>query len=91
MVFVLNRPKAHYGTGKNARMLKPSAPTEPTVKPDLIKMARAVEDAMSGIVYKDDSQVCKYRNLEKRYALDGEVEGVYVTVYVKPTNERIRQ
>jgi hypothetical protein len=34
------------------------APQVPTPKPDLTKMVRAAEDAMAGIVWKDDSQVC---------------------------------
>ncbi len=38
----------------------------PTTKPDLLKLGRAVEDALSGVIYKDDSQVVSLR-LEKKY------------------------
>lgn len=79
-VFVLPRPAAHFGTGRNRWILKESAPSDPIVVPDLIKMARAVEDAMSGIVYRDDCQVCDYRVLRERYAMVGEV--AHVEVYV---------
>ena len=48
ITFYVARPKGHYGSGKNAARLKPSAPARPTTKPDLLKLARGVEDAMSG-------------------------------------------
>lgn len=57
VTFQLARPKGHYGTGRNADVLKPSAPTHPTVKPDTTKLLRAAEDALTGIVWRDDSQV----------------------------------
>ena len=82
MTFVLPRPKSHFGTGRNQWIMKQTAPSAPIVKPDLIKMARAVEDSMSGVIYKDDSQVCEYRKLKKRYASVGEPIGVHVDVYV---------
>lgn len=53
LVFWVPRPKSHFG----ARGLRPSAPAHPTVKPDVLKLARAVEDAMSGVVYRDDAQI----------------------------------
>ena len=51
------RPKGHYGTGKNAAILKSSAPKYHTVKPDTTKLFRSTEDAMAGIIFRDDSQV----------------------------------
>ncbi len=55
--FYFPRPKAHFGTGKNANKLKASAPRYHTKKPDLGKLVRAVEDALTGVVWKDDAQV----------------------------------
>jgi len=55
--FCMKRPKSHFGTGKNADILKDSAPEKPKSKPDLSKCVRAIEDALTGIVWKDDSQV----------------------------------
>ena len=57
LVFERPRPKGHYGTGRNAGKLKASATDHPIQKPDVLKLARAVEDALSGVVWKDDSQV----------------------------------
>jgi Holliday junction resolvase RusA-like endonuclease len=57
IIFCFLRPKNHYGTGKNASILKASAPKYHTVKPDTTKLFRSTEDAMVGIIYRDDSQV----------------------------------
>lgn len=51
----------------------------PTVRPDVLKLARAVEDALTGVVYKDDAQII-LEHLEKRYAGNGEGAGVIVKV-----------
>lgn len=58
VTFVLARPKAHYGTGRNASVLKDSAPAYPTGKPDTLKLTRAIEDAITAAgVWHDDAQV----------------------------------
>lgn len=49
---------------------------KPTVPPDADKLARAVFDALTGIIYKDDSQVIKM-DLEKCYS---SWEGVEIMV-----------
>ena len=51
--FWVPRPKGHYGV----RGLRPSAPPYPAVRPDVTKLLRAVEDALTGIVWRDDAQV----------------------------------
>lgn len=53
LTFVLPRPKGHFGV----KGLRPSAPAYPTVKPDTTKLVRAVEDALTGQVWRDDAQV----------------------------------
>lgn len=55
--FVFARPKSHYGTGKNAGKLKPNLPTWHTQKPDRTKLLRCTEDAFTGVLWRDDSQV----------------------------------
>lgn len=55
--FGLPRPKGHWGTGRNADRLKPSAPAWPATKPDVDKLERAVLDALTGVLWADDSQV----------------------------------
>ena len=55
LTFCFARPASHYGTGRNAGKLKPSAPPFHTKAPDVDKLARLVLDAMenAGIVAND--------------------------------------
>jgi Holliday junction resolvase RusA-like endonuclease len=55
--FYFPRPKSHFGTGRNAGVLKPDAPAYITKAPDALKLSRAVEDALTGIIYVDDAQI----------------------------------
>lgn len=57
VTFRFPRPKSHYRTGKNAADLKPSAPMFHATKPDTDKLLRAIGDAITGIVVRDDSQI----------------------------------
>jgi Holliday junction resolvase RusA-like endonuclease len=81
--FFVARPGGHYGTGRNARMVKDSAPARPSVRPDIDKLARGTLDALTGIVWKDDGQIVSL-SLDERYAIprsetdDG--EGVMICV-----------
>ena len=73
LTFYVRRPKGHFGARGN---VKPSAPACPIVKPDVLKLARGVEDALSGVVYRDDAQIVT-ETLMKRY---GEPERVEIEV-----------
>lgn len=54
LTFFLPRPKGHL----NAKgQVKPTVNQNPITKPDLTKLARCVEDALKGLVWKDDSQI----------------------------------
>lgn len=66
VTFYMPRPKGHYGSGRNANVIKPSAPMFPHVAPDTTKLLRAVEDALTGTVYRDDAQIVIQMAL-KRY------------------------
>lgn len=80
--FYLPRPKGHFGTGRNAHKLKLSAPLHPTTPPDGSKLARAAEDAMTGIVWKDDAQVVT-QIVQKRYCCeDRKTPGLEVVIRV---------
>jgi Holliday junction resolvase RusA-like endonuclease len=57
--FHFARPKGHYGSGRNSETLKPAAPTQHTQKPDLDKLQRAILDACTGQIWRDDCQVCQ--------------------------------
>lgn len=57
VIFKMPRPKCHYRTGKHAGELKPSAPKHHTKAPDATKLLRSTEDALTGVVWRDDAQV----------------------------------
>lgn len=58
VTFYLPRPKGHYRTGRNAYLLRDSAPAHPAVKPDVDKLLRSTLDALGEAgVWRDDSQV----------------------------------
>ena len=74
--FVLPRPPSHYtSTGK----LKRAAPPYPG-KPDLSKLVRAVEDALTGVAYTDDAMIAAYGPVSKRYASRGKMGGAVIKV-----------
>lgn len=80
LLFVLPRPKSHYGTGRNAHKLKDSAPQHHIQKPDLDKLVRAVGDALSGVAYHDDSQVVGGAHMKRWSDGASDRAGVHITV-----------
>lgn len=75
-VFVFRRPAGHFGTGRNAGKLKASAPLYVPKRPDLDKCLRAIGDALTGVVFRDDAQIV-ISIAEKHY---GEPECAHVLV-----------
>ena len=73
--FVLPRGESHFT--KSGALTK-SAPLFPR-RPDLSKLLRAIEDAMTGVVYTDDSQIV-LATVSKRYAMRGGSGGVMIGV-----------
>ena len=66
----------------------PSTPKRiawPMRKPDLSKLIRAAEDALTGIVYVDDARITRLL-VEKRFAIDAPPR---VEICVMPVTERI--
>lgn len=62
IVFTFDRPDIHFGTGRNAHLLKDSAPAYPAnVKSgDIDKLQRSCFDALTDAqVWKDDSQIVR--------------------------------
>ncbi len=57
--FYLPRPKNHFGSGRNAYRLKPSAPPRHTKKPDIDNCIKFVLDCLNGVAWRDDSQIIK--------------------------------
>jgi crossover junction endodeoxyribonuclease RusA len=69
MVFTFARPKSHYRTGRNAHLLRDNAPARPQGAPDLSKLIRSTEDALTSAgVWKDDARVVEYRRAAKVWA-----------------------
>lgn len=69
MVFTFVRPRAHYRTGRNAHLLKDGVPRQPASAPDLSKLARSTEDALTDAgVWRDDARVAEYGRLAKVWA-----------------------
>jgi len=79
VAFYFHRPRSHYGTGRNAARVRAAAPARHVVRPDLLKLTRAIEDALTGVLWHDDAQVCE-ELLSKHFAEEGEPERVRVKV-----------
>jgi Holliday junction resolvase RusA-like endonuclease len=67
--FYLRRPQSHYGQGRNRHRPRPAAPAYPIVAPDVLKLARGLEDALQRIVYVNDAQIV-VEHLAKVYVDD---------------------
>lgn len=76
VTFILARPIGHFGTGKNAGVLKPGAPQYPTVRPDATKLLRCIEDGLTGVLWADDATIVA-QHVFKEY---GPTEGARVAV-----------
>ena len=80
--FVFPRPLSHYGTGKNATKLKPSAPRYHVKTPDVDKLVRGVADsigdAVARVLLNNDSQIVTLY-AAKRYSTD-DFLGAIITV-----------
>jgi Holliday junction resolvase RusA-like endonuclease len=70
MVCFFQRPKSHFGTGKNLDIVKKVKECEYHVnKPDLDNIVKAAQDALKLLgAYSDDSQLAKI-HCEKRWSL----------------------
>lgn len=74
------RPKAVslFAVFRMRRPQRPKAPW-PIVAPDLQHLVRAIEDAMSGILYDDDSQIVRL-DVRKEYVKVDQAPGVTIVV-----------
>lgn len=71
-------PPARATKRKRSRML--SGEIRPTKKPDTDNIAKAICDALNGVAYRDDSQICCL-TVQKKYA---EMSAVSVRIYSEP-------
>jgi len=79
LTFLLPRPKGHWGTGRDAEKLRPSAPRWPAVRPDLTKLIRSTEDALSGLAWRDDAQIVE-QIARKVYCVGPQPPGAWIMV-----------
>lgn len=77
--FDFKRPKGHYGSRKGQPYLRDNAPSYHTTTPDADKLMRSIGDALTGVVYGDDKQICNLLLVEKRYTESS--EGAYIRVF----------
>jgi Holliday junction resolvase RusA-like endonuclease len=84
VTFVVPRPKGHYhwSTRRHGEV-KENAPACPTVKPDTTKLMRALEDACTGILWRDDAQIV-LQVISKVY---GKTAGAFVEVWTSGGDE----
>ncbi len=68
--FFFERPASHYGAGRNAQTLKPSAAV---VIPggDIDNLAKGVLDALQTLAFRDDKQVVCLSGVHKGWAVRG--------------------
>lgn len=67
VAFYITRPK------------KPKFPTRPAVTPDLSKLVRATEDALTGLVWADDARVVSCLS-EKFWATNDHPPGAFIRI-----------
>ncbi len=78
IVFRMARPAGHWGKGRNAGRLTPSAPSHPRVAPDVDKLARCTIDPLIGTCFDDDSRIVRLV-ATKMYAEPGK-EGARIEI-----------
>ena len=81
--FRVNRPKGHF-TSKGTLSASGQRNPWPVVRPDVLKLARGVEDALTAVIWRDDSQIV-VEHLTKVYTtgpegVDVRIEPAGVTI-----------
>jgi len=74
--FRMPRPKHHY---RPSGELRGKAPRYHSHQPDWLKLSRSTEDAMTGIVWRDDGQGVQ-ATVEKLYVAEEDPPGCWVNV-----------
>lgn len=77
--FVMPRPKGHFR--KDGSIHPRFEHAMPLVKPDALKLARSTEDALTGVLWRDDAQVVATVPI-KRYAASDEPAGCVVRLLI---------
>ena len=76
LLFRFRRPQGHHNSRGE---VKPSAPKTHITRPDLDKLCRSTLDGLTGVLFRDDSQVA-FLVASKEYALSAELEGCQIEI-----------
>jgi len=80
LAFYFQRPASHFGSGKKASVLKPTAPVWHSKKPDRDNLDKAVMDALTNAgAWADDCQACA-GSIRKLWAAPGHPVGVRIEI-----------
>lgn len=83
-VFVRSRPSSQLRSGRHAGAVKDTAlGLRPVARPDALKLARAAEDALTGVLWLDDSQIVResiWKAFGDDVGLDPRAEGLLLQV-----------
>lgn len=80
--FIFARPASHFGTGRNAGVVKASAPTwvTETNRGDVDKLLRSTFDALTASALIVDDRFIVRVSTSKRYAQPGEASGAHLVL-----------
>ena len=78
-VFYFGRPKNHYRTGKNSSLLRDDCPEWHTSRKDIDNLCKLIMDALNGIFWKDDAQIC-WIEAQKKYSERPRTELIITTL-----------
>jgi Holliday junction resolvase RusA-like endonuclease len=78
-IFLFRRPKSHYVGGNPDKPLKPNAPIWIAKAPDIDKLQRSTNDAMTGIIWVDDAQVAATLSQELFVSINA-TEGAFIRI-----------
>ena len=73
LIFYRVRPKGHFKANGISFSKTGAGSFGPATRPDLLKLARAVEDALKGVIYVDDAQIIT-ETLRKRWGEPSRVD-----------------
>lgn len=87
VVFLFTRPRNHFKKDGTLKILDPSitsathnrAPVHHAIKPDISKLLRSTEDALSKLLYEDDCRICGTIG-DKRWVVGNERPGAIITI-----------
>ena len=80
LVFVMERPKSHFRTGKFKHILKEDMPERHSITPDIDNLVKLVADVIQPQIIVNDSQICMLQ-AEKVYGKTPRTEVIIEEVY----------